>query len=350
MKPRITLVCFALILVIAFLAACGGGAEEADTSAADAQPVPDRPQPTDQEPQDQVEIAMIAIQNNPFFAQVREGFDKAETVLEARGASIEWLTPGTQVTVDTVGQAMDTAAAQGYDGIASLMPGEGICAYIERTVDQGIAVAAYNGDATCAKEAGTLFFHGQDLYAAGQKAAELMCEATEDLASEDNPGKVGITTESFTFQALEERRNGFIDGLKETCPWVTPVNQGVEDEADPQRIASNTRDFMSSTPNLVGIYVTGGNPYAAAQVVNAAGKTDEVKVIAFDFTEQNVEAVRNGSMYALIGQDPFGQAYDTLIWLYNYVVTDEKPTPKYFMPTDLQVMTKDNIDKVLEQQ
>lgn len=309
----------------------------------------ERPELVTDEPEEPVKIAIIAIQNNPFFDQVRRGYDAVAPEIQATGGRADWINAGTEVNVDNVGRAINAAVAQDYDAIAALMPGDGICSFVEQAVAAGVQVAAYNGNANCAEDAGSLFFHGQDLYAAGVRAGELMCEATADLASESEPGQVGILTESFTFQALEERRQGFLDGLEENCPWVTPVSDGVEYQGSVERVASATRDYTTSAENLVGIYVTGGNPFAAAEAVGQAGDSDTVKVIGFDFTAENVEQIRAGNMYAAIDQDPFGQSYDTIVWLYNAVVTGEDPTEEYFVPTTAVVGTQENIDEVAEE-
>jgi ABC-type sugar transport system substrate-binding protein len=103
---------------------------------------------------------------------------------------------------------------------------------------------------------------------------------------------------------------------------------------------------MTSTKNLVGIYVTGGNPQVAAQTVASAGKTSTVKVIGFDFTAENVAQIEAGNMYAAIGQDPYGQSYDTIVWLYNALVDKQKPSRDYFIPTAAVVGTQANIATV----
>ncbi|MCA0296652.1 MAG: substrate-binding domain-containing protein [Actinobacteria bacterium] len=301
---------------------------------------------TTEKAQKQYKIAIIAIENNPFFAQVKVGYEAAKKDLEAAGATVDWINAGTEVNVESVGNAMNAAVVDQYDAIAALMPGDGICSYVKQAVAQGVLVAAYNGNATCAQESGVAFFHGQDLKAAGVTAGKLMCEATAGLASQDKPGAVGVETEAFAFQALEERRLGFLEGLKADCPYVTSVGDGVEYQGSTDRIASATRDFMTSTPNLVGIYLTGGNPQVAAQTVGAAKKSDAVKVIGFDFTTENVAEIKKGNLYAAIGQDPYGQSYDTLVWLYNGLVTKTAPSPDYFIPTEAVVGTKANIDQV----
>jgi len=305
----------------------------------------ERPALSTTKPTKPVKIAIIAIENNPFFAQVRTGYDAVKPKIEAAGGTVDWINAGTDVTVDSVGDAIN-AAVDGYDAIAALMPGDGICPYIRQANAKGVLVAAYNGNASCAQTSGAVFFHGQDLRAAGLLAGKLMCTATKDLASESKPGVVGVETESFTFEALEERRVGFLDGLKQNCPWVTQSGGGIEYRGSTDRVASATRDYMTSTNNLVGIYVTGGNPQVAAQTVASAGKTSTVKVIGFDFTAENVAQIKTGNMYAAIGQDPYGQSYDTIVWLYNALVDKQKPSPDYFIPTAAVVGTQDNITTV----
>jgi ribose transport system substrate-binding protein len=331
------------LLVVAAAALLIAASATADGSS----PVAGRVQPTKVKPSKTVKIAVIGIVNNPFWAQVKLGADRAAAVLKARGAEVLFVDAGNQVTVPAVGNAIDAQVSSGVDAIASLVPGDGICTYIKKAVSKHVAFATINGDATCAKKAGALFFHGQDLYNAGVKAAQLMCKATASLASRSKPGEVGISTEQFAFQALELRRTGFIAGLKENCPWVTPVNQGVEDKADPVTIQTNVKNFVASTPHLVGIYMTGGNPYVGANEICAQKKQASIKMIAFDFTTENAVAIKKGCLTAAIGQDPFGQSYDSIMYLYNWVVAHRKPSAKYFIPTAAVVATRANIDKVL---
>lgn len=343
----------ALAVAAALLAGCTSASETRanqssnELTAPAVAPTPgERPQLTEEKPDEPVKIAIIAIENNPFFAQVKTGYDAVKPKIEALGGTVDWINAGTEVNVDNVGRAINAAVVDGYDAIAALMPGDGICTYIRQANADGVLVAAYNGDAACAEESGTVFFHGQDLRAAGEEAGRLMCEATAGLASEGNPGSVGIETEAFTFQALEERRLGFLDALEENCPWVTSAGDGVEYQGSTDRIASSTRDFMTSTPNLVGVFVTGGNPHVAAQTVASAGKTDSVRVIGFDFTDENVQQIEAGTLWAAVGQDPYGQSYDTIVWLYNALVTGEKPSPDYFVPTKAVVGTQENIAEI----
>ena len=341
------------VAAIALLAGCTAAQEtpvkqSSNTLSAPlvAPPQGERPALSTTKPTKPVRIAIIAIENNPFFAQVKAGYDAVKPKVEAAGGTVDWINAGTDVAVGNIGDAMSAAVVDGYDAVAALMPGDGICTYIQQADARGVLVAAYNGDASCAESSGALFFHGQDLRAAGMEAGKLMCTATKNLAGPSKPGVVGVETESFTFQALEERRLGFLDGLAKNCPWVTQAGGGVEYQTSTDRVASATRDYLTSTKDLVGIYVTGGNPQIAAQTVASAGRSSTVKVIGFDFTAENVAQIKAGNMYAAIGQDPYGQSYDTIVWLYNALVDKRKPSPDYFIPTAAVVGTQANITTV----
>jgi ABC-type sugar transport system substrate-binding protein len=340
----------AAVASIALLAGCTTARESTAKQSSNTLSAPsatppqgERPALSTTKPTKPVKIAIIAIENNPFFAQVKAGYDAVKPKVEAAGGTVDWINAGTDVTVDNIGDAISAAVVDGYDAVAALMPGDGICTDIRQADASGVLVAAYNGNASCAEGSGALFFHGQDLRAAGMEAGKLMCTATKDLAGANKPGVVGVETESFTFQALEERRLGFLDGLEENCPWVTQAGGGVEYQTSTDRVASATRDYLTSTKDLVGIYVTGGNPQIAAQTVASAGRTSTVKVIGFDFTAENVAQIKAGNMYAAIGQDPYGQSYDTIVWLYNALVDKQKPSPDYFIPTAAVVGTQANI-------
>jgi ribose transport system substrate-binding protein len=200
----------AAVAAVALLAGCTTAQETRTKQPSNALSTPpttppqgERPTLSTTKPTKPVKIAIIAIENNPFFAQVKTGYVAVKPKIEAAGGTVDWINAGTDVTVDSVGDAINAAVVDGYDAIAALMPGDGICTYIRQANANGVLIAAYNGNASCAQSSGALFFHGQDLRAAGVQAGKLMCAATKGLASASKPGVVGVETESFRFQALE---------------------------------------------------------------------------------------------------------------------------------------------------
>jgi hypothetical protein len=96
-------------------------------------------------------IAIIAIEDNPFFAQVKTGYDAVKPKIEAAGGTVDRINAVTDVTVDWVGDALNAAVVDGDDAVAALMPGDGICTHIRQANAKGVLVAADNGNASCAQ-------------------------------------------------------------------------------------------------------------------------------------------------------------------------------------------------------
>ena len=300
-------------------------------------------------------IALISFANNPFWAPVQKGAEAAKTLLESKGATVNYIIAGTTLDATTVDSAIQAAAAQGYKAIGVVPLADGTCPTIKDAVSQHIVVATFVAEGSCSQQAGSLFFHGQEGTAAGKEAADAMAKAI------DCKGSVGVITGSFAVQQHENRRKGFVDELKAKCPSVKLVGP-VQNGDDAGKALSEANDFMSAHADLSGIYVTAGGPFGAGlgrclgdddrqtgEAVKQAAKTGKVHIVSYDFVPQTVDLVRSGVIDATIGQDPFGESYNTAIMLFNNLVNGSKPG-QYFVPVTAQVMTRDNIDQVLASQ
>ena len=301
-------------------------------------PLPDRPQPVANDSGVKAKIAMIGFANNPYWVSVEKGVETANKVLSSRGGQVTWIVAGADINVPTVDQAIRAAATQGYNGIGFFIAGEGNCALVKQMVAKNIAMGAYNTLFPCVEQEGGVIDYAQDQIPAGKNAAAELLKAVGDKA-----GKVGIIVSQFTAPGSEQRRKGFIDGLKGSK--LTLVNEGVEAKDSAGATFNAAKDFITSTPDLVAIYATAGGPFGAAQAVKAAGKQDSIKVIGYDFTPENIAAIRDGSMYGATGQDEFGQGYNVAIDLFNAIVAHKKPE-KVLQPAVSLFMTKANVDKL----
>jgi ABC-type sugar transport system substrate-binding protein len=292
-------------------------------------------EPVDQMPEEPLRIAVLGLENNPFWIPVKEGTLTAAEELEPYDTTVEWIVPGDQHTADVFGRAIESAIAQEYDAIATIAGDAGVAPYIDRAVEAGIPVATFNSETD--KENERLFFVGADLYEQGQAAGEAMAEAI------GGEGKVGIITGFFAVEAHELRRQGFVDYMEENHPDVEIVGE-VENQDKGDIAYSQAQDFMSAHPDLAGIYVTAGGPFGAAAAVEDAGKTGEVQVVSFDFVEETMEFVEKGVIYGTIGQNPFAQGHDPAIRLFNYLVGGEMPECGRLV-TRADLVTQDNIDE-----
>ncbi|MCX4471737.1 sugar ABC transporter substrate-binding protein [Micromonospora sp. NBC_01655] len=322
----------ALLAVTLATTACGaddsGGGEPAD-------PIAGRPAPTDQAPDSEVKIAMIGFANNPYWVSVKAGADYADRVLGSHKGKVDWIVAGENIDVQTVSSAIRAADAQGYQGVGFFIAGEGNCADIKNLSAKGIKMGVYNTLFDCVGSSGGTINYAQEQYKAGQTAAQEMIKAAGDKS-----GKVGIIVSQFTAPGSEQRRQGFVDGLKGSK--LTPVSQGVEAKDSASNTFAAAQNYLQSNADLVGIYATAGGPFGAAQAVAAAKKQDTVKVIGFDITTENIAAVKDGSMYGVIGQDAFGQGYNVAVELFNAAVTGKQPA-EVKQEATAPFVTKDNL-------
>jgi ABC-type sugar transport system substrate-binding protein len=291
--------------------------------------------PVDKQPGKPMKIAILGLENNPFWIPVKEGAMKAAEELKPYGVTVDWIVPGEQHTGDVFGPAIEAAMVQKYDAIATIAGEAGVAPFIDKAVAAGIPVATFNSET--ATKNGRAFFVGADLYKQGEAAGAAMAKAV------GGKGKVAIITGFLAVEAHELRRNGFIDFLKKNNPDITVV--GTAENQDKGDVAfTQANDFMNANPDLVGIYVTAGGPFGAAEAVDKAGKAGKVQVVSFDFVDETMAYVKKGVIYGTIGQDPFAQGHDAAIRLFNMIVGGVSPECGR-MVTKSDVVTKDNFDQ-----
>ncbi|HET7457452.1 MAG TPA: substrate-binding domain-containing protein [Gemmatimonadaceae bacterium] len=268
------------------------------------------------EPKKPLRIAVLGLENNPFWIPVKQGVERAGKELASHNTTVEWIVPGDTHTAEVFGRAIDAAVAKQYDAIATVAGDAGVAGYIDRAVQAGVPVATFNSETDSPN--GRLFFVGADSYTQGKAAGETMCRLV------GGRGAVGVITGFFSVEAHSQRLKGFEDALKATCPQVTIAGR-VENTDKADLAYQQAKDFMTAHPDLTGIYVTAGGPFGAARAVEEAGKAGKVHMVTFDAVDETMQYVNKGVIDATIGQDPDAQGHDPVIRLYNYLVAGELP-------------------------
>ncbi len=291
--------------------------------------------PVDKKSDEPIKIAVLGLENNPFWIPVKAGTQKAAEILKPYNVTVDWIVPGDDHTAKVFGAAIEAAITQGYDAIATIAGDSGMVPYINKAVEAGIPVATFDSETSTQNK--RLFFMGGDEYTLGRTAGETMAKAL------NGKGKVAIITGFLSVEAHELRRKGFEDYLKENAPDVEIV--GVVENQDKADIAFNqAMDFMTAYPDLNGIYVTAGGPFGAAKAVEDNGKSGQVWVVSFDMVDETMQFVKSGTIYATIALDPFNIGRDPAIRLYNYLVGGAVPECGMLF-SKANVVTKENMDQ-----
>ncbi len=146
-----------------------------------------------------------------------------------------------------------------------------------------------------------------NLVAAGV-AADKMAEAI------GGKGKVAVIVHDQTSRTGIDRRDGFIKRMKEKYPNITVLEPqyGGGDHLKSTEIA---KTVINGNPDLKGYF--GANEGSAIGVLNAVkelGMEGKLVVIGYDSGKLQIDAIRNGTMYGAVQQNPVLMGYKTVEW------------------------------------
>jgi ribose transport system substrate-binding protein len=153
-------------------------------------------------------------------------------------------------------------------------------------------------------------FIGTDNVKAGQQAGERLCQLAKQAGK--NAGDVLIESSVAGIQTLKDRDSGFRAGLR-ACPGLRVATQRYNNN-DLNTAASQVNDALTANPNLVGIFAdnnTSGTGAARAIKDNRAGA--RIPVVAFDTDPQENAALADGSIDALVVQNPYFFGYQGVV-------------------------------------
>lgn len=153
-------------------------------------------------------------------------------------------------------------------------------------------------------------------------------------------GKVAITQGSFniTENAAAE---GFKKYMQEHYPNVKVLDP-IEEGFDPAIAISRAVAIIQANPDLAGAFsTTGGGPTTWAGAKDQTGKKDIV-AIGMDYTEENIDLVKSGKIYAIVAQPLYEEAARSVEILDKLLRGEKVP---YFTPLEAPVVTKEGINK-----
>lgn len=134
-----------------------------------------------------------------------------------------------------------------------------------------------------------------------EKGGRLAADALDDLMH--GKGKVMVITQPPGSAAQDARATGFEEELKK-YPGLVYLGAQYQSD-DPQKAAEIVTSTLSAHPDLAGIFSTNDQGAIGALTgLRQAGARGKVKVVAYDAATAEVNALDNGSISALIAQNP----------------------------------------------
>ena len=279
----------------------------------------------------EVRVAVLMVNNNPFWVDVEKGVDDITETMKKYNCTVDKQT-FEQFDGQTCAEAIDNCITMEYDVICTVGVSDSIIPAIDRATEAGILVYTFNSDVS--EECTRVAFHGQDLQTSGALAGDTLAQLI------GGEGKVAILTGLYSVPAHELRRNGGRSAL-EKYEGIEIVGEAETHDSGDEAY-SEVRDFLTANPDLAGIYQTAGGQLGVIEALRELDPEHKVKFVCFDFMDEIVDALYDGFVDATIGQDPYGQGADPVIFGYNAVVTGEKTIVGNEW-TKMDVVTPENV-------
>lgn len=151
-------------------------------------------------------------------------------------------------------------------------------------------------------------------------------------------GEVGLIPFVKGAATSEMREQGFKEALAE-FPDIKLVST-LYSESDAAKGMNVTQDMITANPNLAGIFAANeGGAIGAAQAIRADDKVGAIKLVAFDASDEEIAALKEGVIQALVVQNPYKMGYEGVKAAVDYL--EGRPVEKR-IDTGVTVVTMEN--------
>ncbi|MFC3073242.1 ABC transporter substrate-binding protein [Shinella pollutisoli] len=234
-----------------------------------------------------------------FWQAVKVGADKAGAEL---GVEVTFEGPDNESQVDKQIDMLAAALAKKPAAIGfAALDSQAAIPLLKQAQEANIPVIAFDSGVDSDIPLATA---STDNLAAAALAADKMAELI------GGEGKVAVVAHDQTSRTGVDRRDGFVNRIKESHPniEVVTIEYGGGDHLKSTEI---TKAILTANPDIKGIF--GTNEGSAIGVVNGVKESGaKVVVVGYDSGKAQKDAIREGVMAGAITQNPVGIGYETV--------------------------------------
>ena len=251
--------------------------------------------------QDKIYIPLISKGfQHQFWQAVKAGADKAATEFNVE---VTFEGPDNETQVDKQIDMLSAALAKSPAAIGfAALDTQAAIPLLKQAQDAKIPVIAFDSGVDSDIPLATAT---TDNLAAAALAADKMAELIGDA------GKVALVVHDQTSRTGIDRRDGFVNQMKEKHPniEIVDIQYGGGDQLQSTEIA---KAILAANSDLKGFF--GANEGSAIGIVNAIKETGTkgVTVIGYDSGAAQKQAITDGVMAGAITQNPVGIGYETV--------------------------------------
>jgi ribose transport system substrate-binding protein len=244
--------------------------------------------------------------DQPYIAIVSKGFQHqfwqavkkgAEEEASKEGAKITFEGPPTEQDIEQQVTMLTNALQKNPDALGfAALDSKASAPLMDQAKSQNIPVIAFDSGVESDVPLTTA---ATDNKAAAAEAAKHLAELI------GNKGKVGVVVHDQTSRSGIDRRDGFLEWMKQNAPniQVLPVQYGGGDQA---KSADITKSIISANPDIKGFY--GANEGSAIGVVKGVQESGKkgITIVGFDSGKAQIDAINSGIEAGAITQNPVG--------------------------------------------
>lgn len=266
-----------------------------------------------------------------FFRSVHAGVRDAERDL---GVEVLWNGPEEETEYSRQIEIVDSMVARHVDALAiSATDQTALVAPVKRAMAAGIPVTIFDSGLDVDKY---VTFVATDNRGAGHTAARKLGELLH------GKGKVAMLMHKPGGKSTVDREIGFDETMAHEFPGIHVVARlfGMADRAKSRTAAEN---ILTAHPDLDGMFASAeANSLGAVQALKARGLAGKIRLVTFDFSDTHVAALRDGTIDAMIVQDPYRMGYEAVRTLVDKL---NGKTPPKRMDLQARVILKSDLDK-----
>ena len=208
-----------------------------------------------------------------------------------------------------------------------------LVAPVKRAMRAGIPVTVFDSglDVT-----GYVTFVATDNYGAGVTAARKLAELVH------GKGNVAELMHKPGGMSTGDRERAFEATMAKEFPAIRVVDRryGMADRAKSRDAAEN---ILTAHPDLDGLFASAeANSLGAMQAIKARGMSGKIKLVTFDFSDEHVAALEDGTIDVMLVQDPYRIGYEAV---HSLVMKLNGQTPPQQMDLKARVIVKQDLDK-----
>lgn len=227
-------------------------------------------------------------------------FAGAEAAATEYNLDLSIMGPETEEDFETQNQMVAQAVENGAEAVVfSAIDFENNACAIDAAAEQGVQIVAI--DSSVDSQAVSTYI-GTDNYAAGQMAAQAALDRVDGIL------EVGIVNYDISSANGQERERGAVEQFEQS--GRANIRAVINTLAEAQSARADTAALLEEHPEI-NVLLAFNEPTSvgAAQAVEDLGRSEDIFLVGFDSNVMTVDGLQEGSVDALVVQNPYAMGY-----------------------------------------